>query len=70
LGYQGDYHGESWREITTHLHFSIVQDDGYGHFMDETDRANTIDPSPYFGMHLNTLCADRPPTCRQDLECE
>ena len=70
LGYQGDYNGESWREITTHLHFSIVQDDDTGHFMNEMDRANTIDPSPYFGMRLNTACADRPPTCRPDITCE
>ncbi len=69
LGYQGDYNGQSWRQIDTHLHFSIVQDDGTGKFLNETDRANTIDPSPYLGMRLNTTCADRPPVCRPDIFC-
>ena len=69
LGYQGDYNGQSWRSIDTHLHFSIVLDDGTGKFLNETDIANTIDPSPYFGMRLNTICADRPPICRPDYSC-
>ena len=69
LGYQGDYNGQSWRSIDTHLHFSIVLDDGSGKFLNETDMANTIDPSPYLGMRLNTLCADRPPVCRPDYAC-
>jgi peptidoglycan LD-endopeptidase LytH len=70
LGYQGDYNGQSWRAIDTHLHFSIVEDNGLGEFQDETDRANTLDPSPYLGMRLNTACADRPPVCRPDFSCE
>ena len=70
LGYQGDYNGGSLRRIDTHLHFSIVQDDGQGHFLNETDIANTIDPTPYLGMRLQTSCADRPPICRPDLACE
>jgi hypothetical protein len=69
LGYQGDYNGNSWRSIDTHLHFSIVQDDGAGKFLNETDMANTLDPSPYLGMRLNTTCADRPPLCRPDFTC-
>jgi len=69
LGYQGDYNGGSLRQIDTHLHFSIVLDDGNGNFRNETDPANTLDPSPYLGMRLNTTCADRPPLCRPDSFC-
>ncbi len=70
LGYQGDYSGNPWSPVSTHLHFSIVRDDGTGRFMNETDINNTIDPSPYLGMRLNTVCGDRPPTCRPDFFCE
>lgn len=69
LGYQGDYNGGSLRNIDTHLHFSIILDDGNGQFRNETDIANTIDPSPYLGMRLNAGCADRPPACRTDFFC-
>lgn len=69
LGYQGDYNGNSPRQISTHLHFSIVKDNGQGQFLNETDLANTLDPSPYLGMRLNSQCADRPPTCRPDFAC-
>ena len=68
LGYQGDYSGQSYA-IDTHLHFSIVLDDGKGNFMNETDIANTVDPSPYLGMRLNSRCGDRPPECRRDYFC-
>jgi hypothetical protein len=69
LGYQGDYNGQSWHSIDTHLHFSIVLDDGRSNFLNETDIANTIDPSPYLGMRLNAICGDRPPVCRSDIGC-
>ena len=69
LGYQGDYNGGSVRQISTHLHFSIVQDDGAGQFLNETYLENTLDPSPYLGMRLNSQCADRPPVCRVDPSC-
>ncbi|MEW5958032.1 MAG: M23 family metallopeptidase [Chloroflexota bacterium] len=69
LGYQGDFNGNSWRGIDTHLHFSIVKDDGHGKFLNETDIANTLDPSPYLGMRLDAGCGDRPPTCRPDFFC-
>lgn len=69
LGYQGDFNGGSWRPIATHLHFSIVRDDGQGNFLNETDLANTLDPSPYLGMRLNATCGDRPPFCRTDFLC-
>lgn len=69
LGYQGDYNGNSWRTISTHLHFSIILSKENGQFLNETDISNTIDPSPYLGMRLNVECADRPPTCRRDFRC-
>jgi hypothetical protein len=69
LGYQGDYNGNSPRQISTHLHFSIVKDDGNGQFLNETVLSNTLDPSPYLGMRLNTQCGDRPPQCRPDWYC-
>jgi hypothetical protein len=67
LGYQGDYTSKPWA-IDTHLHFSIVRDND-GQFLNETDIANTIDPSPYLGMRLNATCGDRPPVCRPDYWC-
>ncbi len=69
LGYQGDYNAHTWREVSTHLHFSIVLDNGEGLFMNEMERVNTLDPSPYFGMRLNSRCADRPPACTQTVSC-
>ena len=53
LGYQGDYSGDPLNPTGVHLHFSIVRDDGTGHFRNELDIANTLDPSPYFGLNLN-----------------
>jgi peptidoglycan LD-endopeptidase LytH len=68
LGFQGDYTTTPWG-VDTHLHFSIVRDNGIGRFLNETDITNTIDPSPYLGMRLNTTCGDRPPVCRLDFYC-
>ncbi len=53
LGFQGDYSGNPARPVGVHLHFSIVRDDGTGHYLNELDIANTLDPSPYFGFALN-----------------
>jgi peptidoglycan LD-endopeptidase LytH len=53
LGYQGDYSGDPNNPVGVHLHFSIVKDDGTGHFKNELDINNTYDPSPYFGLTLN-----------------
>ncbi len=53
LGYQGNYSGNPRRPVGVHLHFSIVLDDGQGHFRNELDIANTLDPSPYLGLPLN-----------------
>jgi len=30
-----------------------VMDDGKGHFLNELEINNTLDPSPYFGIPLN-----------------
>lgn len=53
LGYQGNYSGEPGQPTGIHLHFSIVQSNAMGHYKNELDIANTIDPTPYFGLPLN-----------------
>lgn len=53
LGYTGNYSGNSLRPTGTHLHFSIVKDDGNGRYLNELDIANTLDPSPYLGFDVN-----------------
>jgi len=53
LGFQGNYSGTPNAPVGVHLHFSIVRDDGQGHFLNELEIANTIDPSPYFNLRLN-----------------
>ena len=53
LGYQGNYSGDPDQPVGVHLHFSIVRDDGKGHFRNELDIYNTLDPSPYLGLALN-----------------
>jgi murein DD-endopeptidase MepM/ murein hydrolase activator NlpD len=54
LGHQGNYSGDPNNPTGVHLHFSIVQDDGSGHFRNELEIKNTLDPSPYLGMQLNS----------------
>jgi hypothetical protein len=56
LGHQGDYSGDPDNPVGIHLHFSIVRDDGLGHFRNELEFGNTLDPSPYLGLPLD---ADR-----------
>jgi hypothetical protein len=64
LGFQGNYSGDAANPTGLHLHFSIVLGDGKGGFRNETDFANTIDPSPYFGMELNAASGVYgPPVC-------
>jgi murein DD-endopeptidase MepM/ murein hydrolase activator NlpD len=53
LGYQGNYSGTAGNPTGVHLHFSIVEDDGEGQFLNETIIENTLDPSPYFNIILN-----------------
>ena len=54
LGHQGNYSGDANNPVGIHLHFSIVQDDGAGHFKNELKIENTLDPSPYLGLPGNT----------------
>lgn len=63
LGYTGDYNGTSARDIWVHLHFSIVQDDGNGRYLNELEYTNTLDPSPYLGRDVNYVCADGSSGC-------
>ncbi len=53
LGYQGNYSGDPNNPVGVHLHFSIVRDDGTGHYANELEIRNTYDPSPYLGLRLN-----------------
>lgn len=53
LGYMGDFSGDPGTPTGLHLHFSVVKDDGEGHFTNELRISNTYDPSPYFNLSLN-----------------
>ncbi len=53
LGTQGNFSGTPGKPVGVHLHFSIVKDDGSGTFTNETLIANTLDPTPFFGLDLN-----------------
>ncbi len=53
LGHMGNFSGTPGSPVGVHLHFSIVKDNGSGHFLDELDINNTLDPSPYLGLNLN-----------------
>lgn len=67
LGYQGNYSGNTNRPTGTHLHFSIVKDDGMGRYLNELEIENTIDPSPYFGLPLNGYeNKDQIPLCKSE----
>ncbi len=57
LGYQGNYSGNPANPVGVHLHFSVVRDDGSGHYLNELEIQNTLDPSPYLGMDLNSKTA-------------
>jgi peptidoglycan LD-endopeptidase LytH len=57
LGRMGNFSGAPGSPVGVHLHFSILQSDAQGRFTNETNIANTLDPSPYFGLPLN---ANRP----------
>lgn len=64
LGYQGNYSGTPDNPVGVHLHFSIVLDDGKGSFRNELKIENTLDPSPYFDLALNsTHNPDIVPVC-------
>jgi murein DD-endopeptidase MepM/ murein hydrolase activator NlpD len=53
LGYQGNYSADPLNPTGVHLHFSIVQDDGLGHFRNELNIGNTLDPTPYLGIEVD-----------------
>ncbi len=53
LGHQGNYSADPASPTGMHLHFSIVRDDGTGHFRNELVFANTLDPTPYLGVEVN-----------------
>jgi murein DD-endopeptidase MepM/ murein hydrolase activator NlpD len=63
IGYQGNYSGSPGNPTGIHLHFSIVRDDGEGHFLNELEIMNTIDPSDYFQMDLSANNPGEIPTC-------
>lgn len=58
LGYEGDYSGTPDNPTGVHLHFSVVKDDGKGWFRNELKIENTYDPSPYFGLTLNSKAGE------------
>lgn len=67
LGYTGDYSGSPVRSVWTHLHFSIVLDDGDGNYLNELIFGNTVDPSPYLGMDVVfERNRELPVGCRQE----
>ena len=66
LGKQGNYSADPNNPVGVHLHFSIVEDDGTGHFKNELDINNTLDPSPYLGLPVNGYeNRDDVPLCNQ-----
>jgi len=67
LGYQGNYSGELEKPVGVHLHFSIVKADDEGHFLNELDINNTLDPSQYFNLPLNAYKnSGQVPVCNSD----
>ena len=67
LGRQGDYSGDPNNPVGVHLHISIVKDES-GRFMNELEIQNTYDPSPYFGLALNSAASpDDAPVCSSSL---
>ena len=62
LGYQGNYSPN--QPVGLHLHFSMVLGAPEGGFLNEARIANTVDPSPYFGLQLaNDQHPQRPIRC-------
>lgn len=64
LGKMGNFSGDPGSPVGVHLHFSILRDNGSGHYPNELDIRNTLDPSPYFGLNLNAHNnSDEIPVC-------
>jgi peptidoglycan LD-endopeptidase LytH len=70
LGYTGNWAGIGRPAISTHLHFSIILDNGFGSYSNELDFNNSIDPSRYLGMPVNYACAPDHPICDPNPLCE
>lgn len=65
LGNMGNFSGTPENPVGVHLHFSIVLDDGEGGFRNELKIENTLDPSPYFNLDLNSSSnSGTMPVCR------
>lgn len=69
LGYAGDYNGNSPRTVSTHLHFSVVLDDGSGHYLNELQFENTLDPTPYLRLPVNYRCELQEMVCAGSPSC-
>jgi murein DD-endopeptidase MepM/ murein hydrolase activator NlpD len=54
IGYQGNYSGTPGNPTGVHLHLSLVRSDATGLYKNELDISNTLDPSPYFLLPLNS----------------
>ena len=52
LGYQGSWSGTTERDMTRHLHLSIVKSNASGSYLNETQIANTLDPAPFLGLEV------------------
>lgn len=68
LGYTGNYSGSA-RRIWVHLHFSVINDNGFGGYTNELEFDNSIDPSRYLGMAVNYGCAPDVPVCALNSTC-
>jgi hypothetical protein len=69
LGYQGNYSGDPGNPTGVHLHLSIVLSDTAGLYRNELNISNTLDPSPYFKLPLNSLeNKGEIPTCTVSLQ--
>jgi hypothetical protein len=69
LGYTGNFSGSPTRTVWTHLHFSVIHDDGKGGYTNELDFANSIDPSLYLGRAVNYSCEPAPEVCEPSPGC-
>ncbi len=64
LGYQGVYNGGPGHYLVAmHVHFSIVRSSPDGAYRNEAIFANTLDPSPYFGLPLAAGAVQFPARC-------
>jgi murein DD-endopeptidase MepM/ murein hydrolase activator NlpD len=69
LGHTGQFSGDPLQPVGTHLHFSIVLDNGSGGYTNELQFDNTVDSSRYLGMPVNWLCAPVVPDCDPNPLC-